>query len=369
MVEDAILAARILRPYYGMALAALQPYAVDGLGTIAVDAGWRLYVDPEWFQTLDPNIRAGVIAGHEIEHLLRRHSDRFKASGSLAINMPAWNCCGDAEINDDCDLPLPPDSVMPKTFGAPDGLTLEEYLGYLPEQHASPDCGSGAGGDPRDYEADGEGVPADAVEQVVSATAAAVRSHVKDNGRGSVPSGIVMWADAEVTRRVMPPTWDRKLASIVGKHVRSIMAGRRDYSFSRLHRRTRAGAVVRPSTVSSPAKVAIVVDTSGSMSQEGSRVLSTVRQIAAKYNAIVIDCDAEVKQTRSAKKKAAHVGGGGTDLVPAMELAAKSADVVVVVTDCETPWPTKALKVPTIVVDVAGRGASIPDWAQVVRAA
>ncbi len=64
LVENALILARTKRPYYAMAMAALKPYAVDGLKTVGVDKMWRLYVDPVWFEALDRDHRANIIAGH-----------------------------------------------------------------------------------------------------------------------------------------------------------------------------------------------------------------------------------------------------------------------------------------------------------------
>ena len=49
--QDIISAARLQvhsrHPYMSYALFSLRPHPVDGLGTMAVDAKWRLYYDPE----------------------------------------------------------------------------------------------------------------------------------------------------------------------------------------------------------------------------------------------------------------------------------------------------------------------------------
>jgi predicted metal-dependent peptidase len=360
MVENALILARTKRPYYGLALAALRPMAVDGLGTIGVSADWGLYVDMDWYAGLTSDARANLIAGHEREHLLRRHPHRHKMTASP---QPAWNVAGDCEINDDCGLALPEDPWLPKRLGAEDGLTAEEYLKYIQDQ-AGKDCGSGAGGGKREYETgDGQGPTQEEEQGIVEATANSVVEHIKQHGRGSVPAGIAMWAE-EQAKGKLPPSWDRNFSNLIGKLSRELKAARADYSYARIHRRTRPGAVVRPGSVAPVVRIGLVVDTSGSMGGDGAKVLATVRDVVRKYQTLVIDCDARAGKVQRGRKGMKHTGGGGTDLRPAMEMAAKLADAVVVVTDCDTPWPEAAVK-PTVVV-ATGTG-QVPSWAKVVR--
>ena len=366
LVEDSMLLARAVRPYYGLALSALQPHAVDKLGTVAVDANWNLYVDPVWLGELEPEKRGGVIACHEIEHLLRNHPGRQKL---VCAEHELWNIAGDAEINDDCDQKdLPDGAVHPKQFGAKEGLTAEEYLDMIPVTKVTvrPRCGSGAGGAPGEYEISAEdkdgnpvGVSQELADQIRASTAQAVKEHVKQHGRGDVPAGIVMWADAEASKReVLPPSWDRKLSHILGSKSRELTNKRADYTFGKLHRRTRAGTVIRPTLAAPKIKVGLVIDTSGSMCGYGSEVLTAVQQITRRYDFFTIDCDASVKSV--SKKKKGFTGGGGTDLTSAIKQADKLADAIVVVTDCDTPWPDRT-RAPMIVV--ATSTSASPDWA------
>ena len=63
------------------------------------------------------------------------------------------------------------------------------------------------------------------------------------------------------------------------------------------------------------------------------------------------------------------LGGGGTDLrVGLAALTRERVDVVVVVTDGDTPWPETAPVSPVIVVLVGAGTAVPPAWARVVRA-
>ncbi|NBT95946.1 MAG: hypothetical protein EBT47_13330, partial [Chloroflexi bacterium] len=62
-------------PYLGTALWVVPRIPCPGLGTVAVDAGWRLFYDPAVVANWSVAETAGVLY-HEILHLLRNHADR-----------------------------------------------------------------------------------------------------------------------------------------------------------------------------------------------------------------------------------------------------------------------------------------------------
>ncbi len=366
LIQNALLGARLLRPYYARAIAALVPVERPGLNTIAVDNMWRLYYDPVWLEALPQEQRAGVIAGHEVEHLLRNHTARGKA---INAEPRAWNVCGDAEINDDAtDIVLPPGAVMPASLQAPEGLMAEDYYLNLPE--GKNECCGGGSGAGREIEGelgdDGgktPGVAADEAEALRDAVADDIRQHIKANGRGSVPAGVAIWADAHGK----PPKikWPRLLAAYIANTSRQVVAGRHDYSWRRLSRRQRIGTPLRPGTITYRPRIAVVVDTSGSMGGEGDTVVGTMHEIIKRYGDVVtVQCDAEVTSiARGAPKQ--YKGGGGTDLRGAIAKADGIGDIVVVITDGDTPWPA-ATKHPTTVI-VTSESTNVPSWAHIVR--
>ena len=361
IIEDALLRAYQCRPYYRRALAALQPRAWDGLGTIAVGRGWTLYVDVAWFRTHSLDEQAALIAGHEIEHVLRDHASR---RGERAA--AAWNCACDAAINDDCpDLRLPAGGVTPATLGQPDGRTEEHYYDALPVGAPGVCCGSGAGQPFAGEPADGAGVSCDDAEALRDAVAADVRAHIAAHGVGSVPRGVAVWADAR--SRVLPIDWRRVLVSRLGRLWREETAGRQDYAWSRPPRRWRAD-VLRPGMRGYVPRVALVVDTSGSMTDAatGAVVLGTERAIRRVVPACaVVQCDAGVQaHSRCRRRVGEWRGGGGTDLRTGIAAAGKM-DIMVVVTDGATPWPDEAPAARVVVVCTTG--ADVPDWSDVIR--
>src|SRR5205807_121974 len=80
-----ITAARLVAvehaPYLAHALFSTQPVAAVGLGTFAVDRGWRLYVDPTTLVGWGPTLAGGVLV-HEVGHIVRAHAERADALGT-----------------------------------------------------------------------------------------------------------------------------------------------------------------------------------------------------------------------------------------------------------------------------------------------
>ena len=147
-----------------------------------------------------------------------------------------------------------------------------------------------------------------------------------------------------------------------------------------LLRPSRRSNLMRPSVVmpamSRPvARVAIVVDTSGSMDEialtvaltEASAVIA--EGAAAREPVAVVACDQDVQRT-SRVMTATNlqlVGGGGTDMGKGIEAAARlrpRPQLIVVLTDGYTPWPKRAPAGTSVVVALIGKCMSAPNWAR-----
>ena len=76
-------------PYLAHALFATYPVAAEGLGTFAVDRGWRLYLDPASLAGWGPGLAGGVLV-HEAGHLVRAHAERADALGA-DVDHQRWN--------------------------------------------------------------------------------------------------------------------------------------------------------------------------------------------------------------------------------------------------------------------------------------
>ncbi|GAA2459562.1 VWA-like domain-containing protein [Actinomadura vinacea] len=366
------------RPYLASALYSLSVVPSGRVPTMGVDRHWRCYVSPSFVAATPVTELAGVWI-HEVAHLLRDHHGR-------ASRLPAAdqrdrgrvNIAQDCEINDDLladGLPLPEGRMTPGLFGLEDGRLFEAYLPDIPPQDHHPDCGSGAHGVAAPWDQDGPGLPrvspveADALRR---ATAEAIRAH--ERSRGSVPAGWRRWAE-----EVLEPTvdWRRMLAGAVREAV-AWAGGAVDYTYRRPSRRTAAmRGVVLPSLRRPLPRVAIVVDTSGSMGEDDlaaamAEVTGVLREVGVRGNRVsVLACDADVHAV-SRVTSADQVelgGGGGTDMRVGIERALASRDrpnVVIVLTDGYTPWPEEPTTCRLIAVLVGDSPPSPPAWAEAV---
>jgi predicted metal-dependent peptidase len=165
---------------------------------------------------------------------------------------------------------------------------------------------------------------------------------------GDVPAYLARWAE-EILDPQVP--WEEVLRASLGRYV-DYHRDREDAldpsRFDWVEHALTEGKLLPFTTVPLNPKVAVLVDTSGSMGQEEiMQAVSEVLEVAKRVDGGVtlITFDAEVKgvvQTRYLEDiKRVLLGGGGTDLVPAFEAAKKeNPDLIVVVTDGYVPkWP------------------------------
>jgi predicted metal-dependent peptidase len=157
------------------------------------------------------------------------------------------------------------------------------------------------------------------------------------------------------------------------------VAGAVDYSYRRPSRRAAiAGDVVLPALRRPVPEVAVVCDTSGSMTEDLlamvlAEVEGLLRALGLARQVRVLACDTAVApaQRVSSARQVQLVGGGGTDMgagiAAAVALRPRPA-VTVVLTDGYTPWPAAAPKGTRVVVGLLGADApDAPPWARAVR--
>jgi predicted metal-dependent peptidase len=186
--------------------------------------------------------------------------------------------------------------------------------------------------------------------------------------RGNVPGFAQRWA-AGILNPTIP--WQTVLRSSV-KSAIAFAAGNIDYTYSKMSRR-HDSSIIFPGMRKPLPEVAVVIDTSGSMSeQELGKALSEIKGILKVVNAdirlIICDdhiyCDEKVKSLPNVVKRLK--GNGGTDLRKAFDAMNNKPvpDFAVVLTDCETPWPDQKPKYRTIIARIGT--ANGPDWAKVI---
>ncbi|MFG3039918.1 VWA-like domain-containing protein [Streptomyces sp. NPDC048330] len=397
---EKLLAARLhavaVRPYLASALFALHVVEDRSVPTMAVDAYWRCYVSPSFVARTPLEELAGVWV-HEVSHLLRDHhgrSERYarEHGESGSGQRLRQNIAADFEINDDIygqGLPMPTGAVRPSMLGLSDGLLMEEYLRTSSMAGRTPrlawlDCGSGADGHARPWELGPEGAHGLSRQQ-----RDAVRFRVSEaiTGRpGEAPEGWRRWADEAFHP---PQPWRQLLGAAVRAAAGAPGVGE-NHSYRRPSRRS-AGVpgVVLPSLRRMPPRVCVVIDTSGSVSDAelGSALLEVAaisRAVGGRRDLVsVISCDAAagIAVPLCRAENLELIGGGGTDLRSGFARALRSQprpDVIVALTDGQTPWPSAQPPCRTVVGLFPRAGGHVneddpdytpdepPAWARVV---
>ncbi|MFF2025007.1 VWA-like domain-containing protein [Streptomyces sp. NPDC058171] len=359
--REKLFAARLhavrVRPYLATALFALHPVESRRVPTMAVDAYWRCYVSPA-FVARTPVEDLAAVWVHEVSHLLRDHHGRSsRIARQEGLTGPGdrlrMNIAADCEINDDVfgdGLVRPKGAVQPGPLGLQPGKLMEDYLrlfriGPLAPELAWLDCGSGADGREREWDLGPEGAHGLSIQER-DAVRFRVARGINDRP-GDTPKGWRRWAE-EVFH---PPQPWRELLGAAVRAAASGSGGGQDYSYGRPARRSPGvPGVVLPSLRRRPPRVAIVIDTSGSVSDTelGSALLEVTaisRAVGGRRDLVtVVPCDAAARIAHPLCKAEGVplVGGGGTDLRAGFARALRAGpppDVVVVLTDGHTPWP------------------------------
>jgi predicted metal-dependent peptidase len=370
-------------PYLASGLFGAQVLAKPGIATVAVDDGWRLHADPELTVAWTP-AELGSVLVHHVSHLLRAHGERALAAGTTPDDARAWVRGADAEINDDlvpAGLDLPGRPVLPGHLGAEEGMLAEQYFA-AGRGDANPrqqpgwdlDCGSGADGWGRDWETPGPPALSPWQARLLCRQVAqdCVR-HARE--AGTVPAGLLRWAEQTLQPAV---DWRRVLAAELRRAVADT-AGAVDYSYRRPSRRASvAGPVVLPALRRPVPEVAVVCDTSGSMTEDLlaaalAEVEGLLRSLGLARQVRVLACDTAVGPARrvTSARQVELAGGGGTDMGAGIRAAAALRPrpaVTVVLTDGFTPWPDRPPRGTRVVVALLGDEAPDgPDWARAVR--
>jgi predicted metal-dependent peptidase len=376
------------RSYFAPALFSLVPVETDLIATMAVDSHWRLYYNDVWVATHTVEENASLLI-HEVSHLVRDHEGRKKAGGIR--DHRRWNTAGDCEINDDLQaegLPLPGDPPLPGKYGLASGNIAESYYNQLPtpppadrhaaagdEEQPAGDCGSGAHGERRFWElpaddgADG-GVPGvDRIKAELVRREVARRIEEKSPYDGDVPLGWRRWAHATLAPKV---DYMATIRHAVRRGLRDSTLGRYDRTYRRPHRRQACyGEFIMASFYQPRPRPGFLIDTSGSMEDtQLARAVAELggltRQLGYGADVVVACCDAAVHETRKAfsSTEIELYGGGGTDIGVGLrwfiERKVAPVDLLVIVSDCRTPWPKALPPFPVITIRV-GDGAP-PPW-------
>ncbi|WP_067472341.1 vWA domain-containing protein [Nocardia amamiensis] len=369
--RDKLFAARLhaarARPYLATALYALCVVESRRVPTMGVDRHWRCYVSPAFVDRTPVEDLAGVWV-HEVSHLLRDHhgrSDRFARQHDLTgpAERLRMNIAADCEINDDAfgdGLAQPDDAVVPASLGLPEGELMEDYLrrfrlGPHTQGMAWLDCGSGADGLEREWE-----LGPDGADGLSEQERDAVRFLVAQGIIGRPGNASKEWQRWAEEAFHPPQPWRDLLGAAIRSAVSGAGAGE-DYTYGRPARRS-AGVpgVVLPSLRRTPPRVSVLIDTSGSVSDTelGSALLEVAaisRAVGGRRDLVtVLPCDAAapIVHPLCRGERIPLVGGGGTDMRTGIAKALRvqpRPDVLVILTDGQTPWPTRRPSCRTVV--------------------
>jgi predicted metal-dependent peptidase len=377
-------------PYLASAILALEPLVVeqDGVGydlsALPTDPAWHVYLDPAVVDaTAVPELGFWLL--HQVTHLLRRHADRYPGQAatewSLAVrngDQRRWNVAGDAEIDDDLtvdEVTVPDRAITPARLQLPESQVAEQYWDALTNDDVpadQPDCGTGADGQPRPWNAGLGGISELNRKLLARDVARRIRDHSRS--RGDTPAGWQRWAD-EVLEPVVD--WRRTLRSAV-RHGVADIAGRVDFTYRRPSRRAAAlPDVVLPSLRQPLPTVAVVIDTSGSMSDgmlaqvlgEVSGLLASVGVGRNRLHVVCCDARAYAAQRVMSAREVRLLGGGGTDMGAGLTATTDlrpRPDLVIVLTDGHTPWPAEPPGKAKVLVGLMDRTGHVPDWATTV---
>ena len=392
-------------PYLATALLALEPVAVDrdgvpgrDLSACPVDRNWHVYLDPGVVERTDVAV-LGFWLLHQVSHLLRRHADRYPAPGEKELSSPVaaqtpqqrrWNMACDAEINDDLvagELALPASALTPADIHCPTGWLAEQYWDALGDNQVRPpgagqggvgtvpgsrDCGGGCDGRARPWDCGRPGLSGIGRKLVARDVAHRIREHRRQ--RGDVPAGWQRWAD-EMLQPVV--SWQRVLSSAVRRGIADV-AGRVDFTYRRPSRRASVVPnVVLPSLRQPLPQVAIVLDTSESMSdpmlgQALAEVSGVLRGLGVGRRRLrVVCCDATAYEAQRILNahEARLLGGGNTDMGAGLEAASAlkpRPDLIIVLTDGHTPWPETAPAGVRVIVGLMDPAGTVPEWATAI---
>lgn len=389
-------------PFLSYALLSLIPVITDKIPTCAVDRWWRLYVNPDFFAALTPDQGAMAMV-HEAWHLLLEHSARADNYGVPVSDHLIWNYAGDIEINqhDAIYKRLPGKPLTPATYKFPSNLLAEEYYELLkkitPQQDVltfsmpgSGDCGSCAHGHAADYElpppnhSTGEEMDGKSKQHIpgisqtrgkIIAQEVAQQIHEAAKSRGDIPAGWQRWASAQLRSQV-------DYRQYLRQSIQGLIISKSGYSYPSYRKPSRRQHLnpefLRPYYKDILPQVAMIIDTSGSMSDDqvgqGVAEVDGVLQTFSHRASIAVyftDAAAAAVQKVQSTKDLRPIGGGGTNMGAGFE--AIDADIkqhpgsqpstIIVVTDGYTPWPAAPPSYANVLVVLVGDGETA-SWAK-----
>jgi predicted metal-dependent peptidase len=385
--------AQIKCPYLAPPLMKLVFIQDNTIPTLDVNEHFVVHYNAEFLGRLT-GPQVGVVLIHEVWHVLRGHfnlrrqvKQKYGQKYSKYGVDYLFNVCADAAINNDIrDLLNMADEsgevlgyVLPETLGCSKGLSTLDYFnilldkskknGGLPKKGEIPWgssllCGKRAVDKFKDIKCNGAAVTEAELDGIRAAVAKAISSSY-----GTVPNSLSIWAENTLMSKV---SWERELATSLRTGA-SRVSGQDDYSYRRVNRRYRNTKILYPGLVGRSPKVGVVIDSSGSMCNNGPICLAELdgisRVLGMPMCVAVVDTEVQWEGSIQDARGVELKGGGGTDMRVAFKwVERKGLDVAVVMTDGFTPWPKSVGVRHPIVLLVGGTKeyCEVPEWAHVI---
>jgi predicted metal-dependent peptidase len=393
-VADKLALARAMcvkkAPYFSSVVYGFVYRPIASVETMTCTPNMILGYNPDWVMGSGVDELAADIA-HMVHHFKRAHherslefadKDKFNFASCLSINPDLKAGGWQLSVG-------PKGAIMPKPLGLPEGKAAEEYYRLLPDGQVGSGVGAGqcggCGGGKDASELggleDGLGRSAAEMKGIEKVLGKDIADHIAKFGRGSVPNNLVEWT--QIFEPEQKIRWQDELAHILRDAHGRTQAGGDDFSMRRPSKRSALRGFPRPGLVEYQSEIAIIRDSSGSMSQD--QLMVAVREA---YNIIqslgvedVWFCDADTECSMPWKRVGADFfrnltevhGRGGTDFQPAIDSALAlqpRPDLIVYLTDGDGSTgdaPPLGTSVVWGIVDGGYGYGGHPKWGHVVK--
>jgi predicted metal-dependent peptidase len=279
-------------------------------------------------------------------------------SGGVTITNP--------ETGDEMDVDIPID--LP---GTPNDETADK-----PNPVEGND-GSGATGQKAPWEDDEDGGPGKTGKEIIKRKIAR-KIIERSRTRGAGTEGWIReWAEEYIKGPKIP--WQQQLANLIVNAVNWVR-GQMEYTRRRPSRRQLPGMPIMPGMTQPVPEIAIVIDTSGSMSEDLladalSETAGIIQSFGTQIGVQIYSVDDAVGWAGRVVdiSQVKLVGAGGTDMSKGIHAAIKSTprpNIVIILTDGGTPWPQTVPSDIEFVIGIVGdrerilNQATLPPWAK-----
>jgi predicted metal-dependent peptidase len=343
--------------YFAMKMNVMYSDRVPSAGVSITDK-INFYINPTFFNGLEHTQRIELIA-HEIEHIVKLHPIRAKELGENYNHEThhVYNLATDAEINE-------PLKALTKDFG----ITIQRLNELAEKEKSSVRFDKNDASDvnywklkelKQDLKDSGaldkyttddhstweeSNANAELAKEIIKETT----KKAVDNagGIGKVPGHLTTALNELFTSEV---NWKQQLRQFIGN------AQYFNYTFSRKRRNRRYGLLVSGRKKNPKLKIAVCVDTSGSMSgeplEQAWAELSAIYSSSSDLQMMVIEADCEIQNVYEFDKKSKpeFKGAGGTAYSPALKKAVElECDIIVYIGDMDSADTPEDPHVPVI---------------------